>query len=200
MVCTSPFSTNPIHDNRNNGGLMPLIIGAFFLLLSILTGTVNAQPRLERSVLAAGAVSMSGGGLHISATIAQPAIGVLSSTTMRVGQGFWYRVGSLTTHMQEQIASANTLVLEQNYPNPFGPATSSGALQTRINFFVPESGHATLALYDAMGRQLAVLIDEHLQSGAYAVQLQARDIPAGLYFYRLKTASHAAGRKLLLLR
>jgi hypothetical protein len=179
---------------------MILSIITVVLLLPYLAGSASAQPRLERSVLASGAVSMGAAGLRISGTLAQPVAATVSSPANRMGLGFWYRVGSVSTHMQEHAASVHAPNLGQNYPNPFGPAAASKALQTRIDFVLPESGHATLAIFDVMGRQRAVLLDEHLQPGAYAVQLQAWDLPAGMYLYRLTTSSHTVGRKLLLMR
>jgi hypothetical protein len=79
--------------------------------------------------------------------------------------------------------------LEQNYPNPFNPST-------RIQFFLPEAGHAEIKVFSILGEEVATLVSEHLLSGEHSTQWNAISIasqrqPIGLptssgaYFYRL---------------
>ncbi len=73
------------------------------------------------------------------------------------------------------------LALEQNYPNPFNP-------ETVIRFTLPESGHASLHVYDITGRRLATLVDGHMERGEQQVRFDAREaggITSGVYLYRL---------------
>ena len=70
--------------------------------------------------------------------------------------------------------------LKQNYPNPFNPST-------RIDFSVPKSSNITLLVYDAVGRQVALLADEYKQSGNYSVSWDAGRLSSGVYFYTLQT-------------
>jgi hypothetical protein len=74
-------------------------------------------------------------------------------------------------------------ILAQNYPNPFNPATT-------IAFTLPEAGLAKLAVYDARGREVAVLAQGLLSAGSHHYSFPAHGLASGLYFYRL----HAAGR------
>jgi hypothetical protein len=69
--------------------------------------------------------------------------------------------------------------LEQNYPNPFNP-------NTIIKFSIPSSGYATLKIYNALGEEVAVLIDKELTTGTYKVEWNASYVPSGVYFYQLK--------------
>ena len=83
--------------------------------------------------------------------------------------------------------------LGQNYPNPFNPVTT-------ISFSLPSAEHTTLAVFDLLGRNVRTLVDGVLASGAHQVQLQANDLPSGIYFYRLTTPNNTATRRLTLVK
>ncbi len=87
--------------------------------------------------------------------------------------------------------------LEQNYPNPFNP-------ETEIEFSLPVHTQVTLAVYDLMGREVAVLADAPFDAGRHAVSWNASDMPSGVYFYSIKTAgensSFSSTRKMMLLK
>ena len=72
----------------------------------------------------------------------------------------------------------NQLVLHQNYPNPFNPSTV-------ISYQLPVSGRVRLAVFDALGREIAVLVDANLSSGTHSATFQSNDISSGIYFYQL---------------
>ncbi|MBN1634787.1 MAG: T9SS type A sorting domain-containing protein [Ignavibacteria bacterium] len=93
--------------------------------------------------------------------------------------------------------------LEQNYPNPFNAVTS-------IKFSVPLSHThlvtlspchlVSLKVFDLLGREVATLINENLQSGTYEVTFDAGELPSGIYFYRLSTNNFSETKKLVLLK
>jgi len=83
--------------------------------------------------------------------------------------------------------------LFQNYPNPFNPNTT-------IKFSVPFSGYATLKIYNALGEEVAVLLDKELTTGAYEVEWIATGLPSGIYFYRLQAASFVETKKMVLMK
>ena len=72
-------------------------------------------------------------------------------------------------------------VLYQNYPNPFNP-------ETNISYQISDFSQVSLKIYDALGREVAALVNEFQRPGKYAVQLSAFDyrLTSGVYFYRLK--------------
>jgi hypothetical protein len=82
--------------------------------------------------------------------------------------------------------------LEQNVPNP---STES----TIIGFSLMESGHATLKVYDASGKVVAVLVDEHLSAGNRNSQLQTWNLPSGIYFYQLSLNNKVIGTNRLMI-
>ena len=68
--------------------------------------------------------------------------------------------------------------LHQNYPNPFNPLTT-------IRYELPKTCHATLKIFDMLGREVAVLVDEQKPAGIYQVTFDAHSLSSGIYFYRL---------------
>jgi hypothetical protein len=92
------------------------------------------------------------------------------------------------THFQPEAFS-----LKQNYPNPFNPATT-------ISFDVPQKSFVSLKLFDALGREVAILASEELPAGAYARHWNASSMPSGIYFYRLQASGFTATKKLVLLK
>jgi hypothetical protein len=83
--------------------------------------------------------------------------------------------------------------LEQNYPNPFNPSTS-------IQFTIAEPGIVSLKIYDILGREIAVLINNYMQSGTHSITFDASSLPSGVYCYRIEAGDYSAGRKMILLK
>ncbi len=75
--------------------------------------------------------------------------------------------------------------LGQNYPNPFNPAT-------KIEYKIQEAGLVSLKVYDAMGKEVATLVDEEKIAGTYELEFNASRMSSGIYFYRLQV--YAPGR------
>ncbi|MFH0991593.1 MAG: T9SS type A sorting domain-containing protein [bacterium] len=96
------------------------------------------------------------------------------------GQGV-YRYSLSTTN----VASApfdvpDEFALYQNYPNPFNPLTI-------IDFQLPITTMVTLSVFDLLGREVAILVNEEKTAGRYSVSWNASNTPSGIYFYRLLT-------------
>lgn len=68
--------------------------------------------------------------------------------------------------------------LYQNYPNPFNPATV-------IQYQIPVSGYINLKVYDALGREVATLVDGYKDTGRYEAQFSGSHLASGLYIARL---------------
>ena len=88
--------------------------------------------------------------------------------------------------------------LKQNYPNPLQSSTT-------IEFSLPDPQHATLSIYDTMGRLVKVLLDKDMAAGLHRIEWHGdgqsvRQLANGIYFYRLKTDSQTFQRKMILLR
>lgn len=93
----------------------------------------------------------------------------------------------------EDTKGLSDFSLDQNHPNPFNPNTT-------IRFKLQKPGHVELTVYDMLGREIAVLINERLNPGSHSLSFQNPNLPSGLYVYQLKTGNHIAMRKMILMK
>lgn len=88
--------------------------------------------------------------------------------------------------------------LQQNYPNPFNPTT-----KIKFSLSIHSEGGATeakLIIYDVLGKEIATLVNEHLNPGTYEVEWNGSNYSSGIYFYRLKTESFSETKKMILIK
>jgi hypothetical protein len=83
--------------------------------------------------------------------------------------------------------------LKQNYPNPFNP-------ETNISFSIPKRGFVQLKVYDLLGREAAILLNEERSAGEYSVLFNAKDLSSGIYYYSLTINNYSSVRKMILLK
>jgi hypothetical protein len=96
------------------------------------------------------------------------------------------------------------VLLEQNYPNPFNPITTIGFRVAGLKIGSGVSGLGSslvrLSVYDLLGREVAVLVDEQKAPGEYTVRFDGRHLASGVYLYRLTANTCVQTRKMLLVR
>ena len=114
--------------------------------------------------------------------------------------GTLHNLGAMTssTSTSSEIDPAEAVIptsyaLGQNYPNPFNPVTT-------IGFDLPATGHVRLAVYDVLGRQVALLVSGQVEAGQHQVRFDAHNLPSGSYLYRLDTAQGSFTRQLVLMK
>ena len=95
--------------------------------------------------------------------------------------------------IEVEVLGPLTFDLDQNYPNPFSPSTN-------IKYSVPETGSVKLSIYNALGEEVAVLVNGIVQAGFYEVTFDASNLPSGAYFYRLQSDNLNQVMKMLLLK
>lgn len=91
--------------------------------------------------------------------------------------------------------------LSQNFPNPFNPST-------RIKYTIPgviasetkQSHLVSLKVYDVLGNEIAVLVDEFKQAGIYEIDFDASGLSSGVYYYQLRAGDFTEAKKMILLR
>lgn len=83
--------------------------------------------------------------------------------------------------------------LQQNYPNPFNPVTN-------IKFAIPNSSEVKLAVYDVLGNEISVLVNEFKQAGNYVADFDASKLSSGVYFYTLSTGEYKETKKMMLVK
>jgi len=92
-----------------------------------------------------------------------------------------------------ETALPTQFALQQNYPNPFNPST-------QISFSLPEASDVTLAVFDALGRNVGTLVKGTMAAGQHNVNFDAANLSNGIYFYQLKAGEFSAVRKMMLLK
>jgi len=83
--------------------------------------------------------------------------------------------------------------LYQNYPNPFNPVTNLG-------FGISKSGFVTLKVYDVLGNEVAVLVNENKAPGYYNIQFDGSNLSSGVYYYRLESSGFVQTKRMMLLK
>jgi len=88
--------------------------------------------------------------------------------------------------------------LFQNYPNPFNP-------ETKIRFDIPENfkfeiSNLKLVVYDILGKEVVMLVNETLQPGTYEVTFDGSNLPSGIYFYRIVAGDFTAVKRMVLIK
>jgi hypothetical protein len=96
------------------------------------------------------------------------------------------------------IVQINTYIpkeykLMQNYPNPFNPTT-------KINYQLPITNYVKLSIYDILGREITVLVNEKQSPGMYEVDWDASNYASGVYFYTMQAGDYSETKKMLIVK
>jgi hypothetical protein len=133
--------------------------------------------------------------IYIIIILAMPVL-IYAQYTGGIGRGdvMLEKTNSPLTYVVQNINLVPTSYsLSQNYPNPFNPSTT-------IRYEIPKSGFVKLAVYDALGRELEMLVNEKQSAGTYEVNFNAFQIPSGIYFYKLTTDNFNDVKRMVLLK
>jgi len=116
--------------------------------------------------------------------------GVGDSVSLYVDYDPWI----ITNVENEDIeATVTEYILHQNYPNPFNPSTT-------ISYSVPAKSHITLKVYNALGKEVATLVNQEQAPGRYELVFNASNLASGVYFYQLQTDKFSIVKKLILMK
>lgn len=104
-------------------------------------------------------------------------------------------VKNQVTNIEDEgsLLSPDSYNLTQNYPNPFNPTTS-------IRYSIPKRSNVTLKVYDILGNEIAILVNEEKDRGVYTVTFNAVDLASGIYFYTLRADGFVQTKKMLLIK
>lgn len=157
-----------------------LLAAAVVIGSAAMTLAASAQTEIRSSVIASGGGVTSGGGIMINGTIGQPIIGVATSGTATVFQGFWFtpspgKPGASSVATEH---NASTGIVAEAYPNP----CSVGSV---LRIALGSSSKLRAGLYDLMGKEIAVLYDGESEGGELRIRLDVGSIPAGQYMIRI---------------
>jgi hypothetical protein len=99
----------------------------------------------------------------------------------------------IITKIEQLTDDIKSYNLSNNYPNPFNPTTT-------IKYQIPELSFVTLKVYDVLGNEIAILVNEEKSAGGYEVKFNAADLASGIYLYQLKAKEFVRTKKMLLIR
>jgi hypothetical protein len=110
--------------------------------------------------------------------------------------GFPFWIDSLqiiVTGVEDKEFQQLAFNLEQNYPNPFNPTTT-------IGFGIQNKSNVKITILNAIGEEVAVVLNEERETGFHQVEFSAANLPSGIYFYQLKAGSFVETKKMILLK
>jgi photosystem II stability/assembly factor-like uncharacterized protein len=99
--------------------------------------------------------------------------------------------GPFTGITNNQIPSGYSIF--QNYPNPFNTVTN-------IKFDIPKRSNVKISIYDILGKEITVLVNEELNPGTFEVNWDASNFPSGVYFYKIETEEFSESKKMVLIK
>jgi hypothetical protein len=163
------------------------------ITLAVLAALLNAQTYShKRVVVSTGGGIASADGQTNRAVIGQTAVGIVADGIYAHSAGFFFKFEGTVGIDEENILPAE-YTLDQNFPNPFNPATT-------INYSLPEATHAKIEVYNILGQKVAILVDEFKEAGYHSYVWRADRMPSGIYFYRITADEFAKTRKMLIIK
>lgn len=99
----------------------------------------------------------------------------------------------LTKEIAIEVSAPEVFKLYGNYPNPFSVGTT-------IAYDLPEDTHVRIAIYDVLGRRVAVITDEEQEAGHREIHFEGRGLSSGLYFYRIEAGKHTDTGRMMLVK
>ena len=103
-----------------------------------------------------------------------------------------YYTGDVVSSVDEETLPEDFRV-EQNYPNPFNPGT-------KIRYTLPQNGFVTLKIYNVLGKEVGVLLNEVQTEGEHLVEFNGSTLSSGIYFYKLEAAGLSQVKKMILMK
>jgi hypothetical protein len=124
-----------------------------------------------------------------------PAMGTVRSDKDAYGgpNTIYWIVTAVEDDKNEDLQQPTEFSLSQNYPNPFNPSTT-------IKYAIPKRTSVGLILYDILGREVEVLVNEDQDAGQYKINLNAGGLASGIYFYQLQAGSFIETKKMILMK
>lgn len=106
----------------------------------------------------------------------------------------WVNAGGAPTGINgSKAVSVSNFKLYQNYPNPFNPSTT-------ISWQSGTGGLQTLKVYNMLGKEVAILLNEYKPAGYFRIKFSGANLASGIYLYQLSTNEYSTTRKMILLK
>ena len=102
--------------------------------------------------------------------------------------------------IEVKIAAITDFILEQNYPNPFNPSTQINYTVPNVTLSGVEGSRVQIKIYDLLGNEVAVLVNEYKLTGNYNIKFDAQNLTSGIYFYKLSIGNREVVKKMILMK
>jgi hypothetical protein len=180
--------------NLQVAGLVPMkehAMRMMVILCIIIPLLAFGQNHIQRQVIASGGGQVKSGVLSLTGTVGQPVVGRTGDSGHRMKAGFWCMpVVSPINAVPIAGEQSVEFQLEQNFPNPFNPATT-------IAFSVRESCRVVLNIHDLLGRIVATPVERRFEAGSYSIPFDASHLPSGVYMARIRMGGFTAVEKMV---
>ena len=169
-------------------GLALLLIGL------VIVCPAEAQQRVE-GVLGSASGVAENASFRLTSTVGEPAVGSVLGVAYHHHAGFLSRIRSapIGTADQEDPAQPNVLALHPPAPNP-----SRGSAWVQVDLASP--AHVRLMVYDALGREVALALDDERPAGRHTVELAPAGLASGTYVIRLVADGEVRVQRLTVVR
>jgi plastocyanin len=97
------------------------------------------------------------------------------------------------TDVNDKNFSIDQYRLNQNFPNPFNPATI-------ISYYLPKTSQVLLKVYDTIGNEVATLVHKEQSAGSYEINFSATHLSSGIYIYKLQAGSFLDSKEMILIK
>ncbi len=179
-----PYSGDP---ETSNGWIMPSGSDRRSLMSF---GPITIQPGDTQSVIVAQLIAKGSNNLN--------SITALRNLTSYVHGIYQDNFQSVVSVNNYSIQTPDKYSLHQNFPNPFNPST-------KIRFDIPSNAagqpsNVKLVVYNSLGNEVRILLNEKLQSGSYETEFKGEDLSSGVYFYELETDGFIQTKRMILLK
>ncbi len=106
---------------------------------------------------------------------------------------FYFQNDEFSGISENGTSIPDEIILHQNYPNPYNPVT-------KINYELRITNYVSLKVYDILGNEVFVLVNEKQNAGSYEVGFDGSNLSSGVYFYRLQTSNFSETKKMTLIK
>jgi hypothetical protein len=152
---------------------------------SLIAGPTGSSITTDGLFSWAPTVSQAGSSFVVTVQISDGTLTALSTVIIFAS--------STITSVNEYSGIPTEYVLMQNYPNPFNPTTS-------IRFGLPTESNVRLSVFNILGQEVALLVNQTMSAGYHKVDFDASQLTSGLYFYKVQAENFVQVKKMLLMK
>lgn len=163
----------------------------------IMPSNSSAAEILMQCMSSGGAMGLSTSSFRLSSSFGEPLTGVTGGENTRLYNGFW-NPGTIGWATEPVLELPEDFALHQNYPNPFNAGTT-------IEYDLPVPSDVRIYIYNILGQQVKILVDEQQDAGYKTKQWFGKNengyrVSTGVYFYRIVAGDFQKTKKMMFLK